>query len=74
MLRSGFGDGCTRLSRLVDEEAEADEEFWGQDAFKEVRFHRPWNQAFRIFIFICSVCSKLYLVSLALSPADEGKG
>jgi hypothetical protein len=48
MLRSGFGDGCSRLSRLVDEEAEADEEFWGQDAFKEVRFHQPWNQAFRI--------------------------
>ena len=48
MLRSGFGDGCTRLSRLVDEEAEADEEFWGQDAFKEVRFYRPWNQALRI--------------------------
>lgn len=25
------------MTKLVDEELEADEEFWGQDAFKEVR-------------------------------------
>jgi hypothetical protein len=29
-----------RLSKLVDEEVEADEEFWNQDAFKEVH-HFP---------------------------------
>lgn len=28
-----------RLSKLVDEEIEADEEFWGQEAFKEVRIY-----------------------------------
>lgn len=27
-----------RLSKLVDDEIEADEEFWNQDAFKEVCF------------------------------------
>ena len=32
-----------RLSRLVDEEIEADEEFWNQDAFKEVRFCLPFQ-------------------------------
>lgn len=35
-----------RLSKLVDEEIEADEEFWGQEAFKEVRI-----LSFRFVIF-----------------------
>ena len=26
----------SRMTKLVDDELEADEEFWGQDAFKEV--------------------------------------
>ncbi len=53
-----------RLSKLVDEEIEADEEFWGQDAFKEVRFCDPIFLDFDQEISSVVVMSSLYSIEV----------